>query len=168
MPLKIQIKAGQQIIINGAVIENASARTVSLLVKNEAAILRGDDVLSPESATTPAGRLYYALQCLYLFPEAQDRYLPVFKDLADSFLMAAPSSRPIIEAIQDHVRGQQYYVALKKARELIEHEGKVLSDAQQRFSTELRGTSGAGQSPEIGGLGPFPGGLAHEGEPGAQ
>lgn len=147
MPLKIQLKSGQQIIINGAVIENVSPKTASLLIKNEASILRGDDVLTPEDAATPASRLYFSLQCLYLFPHAKDRYLPLFKELSDSYARAAPSSRDIISAIHRLVEEGHDYAALKKAQELIEHEGKVLSHAQEQFSQELSGTANAGKPP---------------------
>ena len=144
MPLKIQIKGGQRIIINGAVLENISQRTVSLFVKNEASILREDDILTAEQASTPAGRLYYALQCLYLFPQASDRYLPVFKELSSSYLEAAPSAEAIIKAMHNLVDKNQHYAALKKAQELILHEGKVLSDAQERLSQKLRDAPGTG------------------------
>jgi flagellar protein FlbT len=165
MPLKIQIKSGQRIIINGAVIENVSPKTVSLLIKNEASMLREDDVLSPEDAATPASRLYYALQCLYLFPHAKDWYLPLFKELSDSYVRAAPSSRDIIDAVNALVEGNHYYSALKKAQELIEHEGKVLSHAQEQFTQELLGSAGTGQSPGDRSLGADPGSLANEGKP---
>lgn len=168
MPLKIQIKSGQQIIINGAVIENVSQKTVSLLIKNEASILREDDVLSPEDAATPASRLYFALQCLYLFPHAKDRYLLLFKELSDSYVRAAPSSQSIIDAVHALVEENHYYAALKKAQELIEHEGKVLAHAQEQFTQELLGSPGAGKSAGDRGMGADAGGAAHEGKPGKE
>ena len=128
MPLKIHIRKGQQVIINGAVLENVGAKAVSLVVKNDAAILRDSDIVSPKDATTPASRTYYALQCVYLFPERRDSYLRLFNDLSDSFVRAVPSSGDIIAALRKHVDAGQYYNALKKAQELIAHEGKVLSD----------------------------------------
>ena len=76
--LVIHLKKDQQIVLNGAVIENTSGRSISLSVKNEAAILRSSDILAPEDAATPASRAYYALQCVYLFPE---RAAALFTDL---------------------------------------------------------------------------------------
>ncbi|MSO55207.1 MAG: flagellum biosynthesis protein FlbT [Rhodospirillales bacterium] len=127
MPLKLQIKAGQRIIVNGAVVENIGTRTAALLVKNEAAIMRDTDILTPEDAVTPASRAYYALQCLYLFPSQTDKYLPLFKDLSAGYAEAAPSAREIIDGLREHVDQGQFYMALKKARDLIQHEAKVLT-----------------------------------------
>ena len=166
MALVLNVKKGQQVIINGAVIENVSGKTISISVKNEASILRSTDILTPESAVTPAGRVYYALQCVYLFPERRGEYLRHFKDLVDSYVRAAPSSGPIVEAVCAYVSGEQYYSALKKAQELIEHERKVLSDAHERLSEELRRTAPAGESEGDGGVGVDPGGSSDEDGPG--
>jgi len=165
MALVINIKKGQQVIINGAVIENMTAKTISISVKNEASILRSTDILNPESAVTPAGRIYYALQCAYLFPEGRDEYLRHFKDLVASYVRAAPSSGPIVEAICASVSEDQYYSALKKAQELIEHERKVLSDAHERLSEELCRTAPTGKSEGNGGVGVDPGGPPDESGP---
>jgi flagellar protein FlbT len=127
MPLKIQIKSGQQIIINGAVLENASPRTVSLLVKNEAAILRDKDILTADDAQTPASRVYYTLQCVYLFPGEKERYLDHFADFISAYLDAVPSSEPTVEAIRGMVDSGQYYSALKKTQDLITQEGEILA-----------------------------------------
>lgn len=131
MALVIHLKKNQQLIINGAVLENASSRTISLLLKNEAAVLRQDDVLTPEAAITPASRTYYALQCVYLFPEERGRHLPNFKQLLESYVRAAPSAHSIAEDIETAVESGRYYAALKRAQALIRHEGQVLDHGEQ-------------------------------------
>ena len=73
MALVVHLKKGAQIIVNGAVLENVTGRAISLALKNDATILRGDDILSPDAAVTPASRVYYALQCAYLFKERRAR-----------------------------------------------------------------------------------------------
>jgi len=100
MPLKIQLKKGQKIIINGAVLENASSRTASLLVINNASIMRDADVLTPEDAVTPAARVYYSLQCMYLFPEEKDTHLPRFNEFIEAYGKAAPSSAKIVSELR--------------------------------------------------------------------
>jgi flagellar protein FlbT len=95
MALVIQIKKEQRIIINGAVLENVSGRTVAIAVKNEAAILRSEDVLTADAAVTPARRVYFALQCAYLFPDRKDEHLRDFEQFLVSYLEAAPSAREI-------------------------------------------------------------------------
>lgn len=164
MALVIHLKKDQQIVLNGAVIENTSGRTISLSVKNEAAILRASDILAPEDAATPASRAYYALQCVYLFPERAAHYLPIFNALVESYGEAAPSALPIVTEIREELAASRTYAALKLAQRLIDHEGKVLSDAQQQLSQELCRTTGAGQPAGDGGVGPDQAGAQAEGQ----
>jgi flagellar protein FlbT len=126
MPLTIHIRKGKKIIINGAVLENASERPIKFLLKNRAEILRCDDVLAPDQAVTPAGRIYYALQCVYLFPHSESRYLSLFFDLVEDYRTAAPSMNALVERLLALVRLGQFYDALKLARELIVHEEECL------------------------------------------
>ncbi len=146
MPLKIQLKKNQKIIINGAVLENVSQRNVSLLVGNDAAILRDSDILTPEDAVTPASRTYYALQCMYVFPDdPADRHGKQFHEFLDGYEKASRSARPIIEAVRDLVARDDLYAALKKCRELIFHERDLLADVQRQIGSQIRDTAVAGQ-----------------------
>jgi flagellar biosynthesis repressor protein FlbT len=145
MALVIHMKKEQRIIINGAVLENVSGRTVSIAVKNEAAILRSEDVLTADAALTPASRVYFALQCAYLFPERKRDHLGDFEQLLASYLEAAPSAREIAARVLAAIEAGNYYGALKQARCLIEHEGEILSRAQALFAEE-QGGGAAGSS----------------------
>jgi flagellar biosynthesis repressor protein FlbT len=136
MALVIQIKKEQRIIINGAVLENVSGRPVSIAVKNEAAILRSEDVLTAEAAVTPARRVYFALQCAYLFPDRKDEHLRDFEQFLASYLEAAPSAREIAER-----EAGSFYGALKQARRLIQHEGELLGRARARLAEEQAAAS---------------------------
>jgi flagellar protein FlbT len=146
MPLKIHLRKGQKIIINGAVLENTSSQNISLLVKNEASILRDNDILTPEDVSTPASRAYYALQCLYLFPNEKESNLPRLNEFLDNYLIAAPSSKELVDNIKRLVDDGKLYPALKKGQELISHEHKVLSHAQKRVGKKLLDSAAAGQS----------------------
>ena len=79
MPLIIDLKPGEKLIINGAVVENIGANT-KLRVLNDCALMRQKEILSDEDAVTPASRVYYALQCAYIFPEHKDQYLQAFNE----------------------------------------------------------------------------------------
>jgi flagellar protein FlbT len=166
--LVIHLKKDQQIVLNGAVIENTTGRSISLAVKNEAKILRSSDILAPEDAATPASRAYYALQCVYLFPERAPHYLPIFNALVESYGEAAPSALPIVTEIREELAASRTYAALKLAQRLITHEGKVLSDAQKQLSQELCHSAGAGQPAGDGSVGPDQAGAQAEGQQGAR
>ncbi|NVJ90014.1 MAG: flagellar biosynthesis repressor FlbT [Methylocystaceae bacterium] len=131
MPLKINLKKGQKIILNGAVIENTNPRSISFALMNEASILRDSDVLSAEDACTPASRIYFNVQCLYLFPDDKEKYSQNVNQLLKDYDDAAASGKPITYAIRDFLLQGEYYAALRQARELIEHESKVLGNVQE-------------------------------------
>jgi len=133
LPLLIDIKPGDKVIINGAVIENAGGNT-KLFVHNQAAILRGKEVLSEADCGTPASRAYFALQCAYIFPDKHDEYLPKFDKLLDDYLAACPSAKSVGEQIREEIKGDKLYKALKSAQKLILHEGDLLRSMQQKVS----------------------------------
>lgn len=127
MALVIHMKKKQRIIINGAVLENVSGKTVSIAVRNQAAVLRSEDVLTAGEAVTPASRVYFALQCAFLFPASKAEHLRDFHQLLQSYLEAAPSAREIASHILAAIAEGNLYGALKLARRLLQHEGEVLS-----------------------------------------
>ena len=132
MPLSIDFKAGDKIIINGAVIENLGSNS-KLSVHNQAAILRGKEVLSAEDSTTPASRIYFALQCAYIFPQNRGEYIESYAKLLDEYLEACPSAKSITDGIQASVDTGQLYKALKTTQDLIIHEAEILNTLQQEL-----------------------------------
>ncbi len=155
MPLALDLKHGDKIIVNGAVIENSGHNT-QILVHNDAAILRGKEIMIESSASTPASRAYFALQCAYIFPNARQNYLAAFDELLVDYIKAAPSARTIGHDIVDKLTNGSLYSALKAARKLVAHEKKLMGDlgieiTPQGFlpSAALRaaaGTKGDGKS----------------------
>ena len=55
MPLQISLRAGERLIVGGAVIKNVGSRA-ALLIENDVPILRGKEVMSLADATSPCRR----------------------------------------------------------------------------------------------------------------
>lgn len=127
MPLKMTLKPGERIIVNGAVLENGGGEA-HLVFLNDAAFMREKDILSEVDALTPASRIYFALQCLYIFPARRDHYNVVLAELMTDYLTAAPSALDIIERVRQQVGEGEYYQALKTVRALIAHEKERLDN----------------------------------------
>jgi flagellar protein FlbT len=125
MPLRIKLPAKEKIIINGAVIENAGEAT-TIVLHNRVDILRRKEVMAEKDAVTPARRVYYTLQCAYLFEEERERYLKLFAQFAADYAEAAPSAGPILKAVQANVATEQFYDALRETQKLIAHENERL------------------------------------------
>lgn len=125
MALRLSLKPRERVIIGGAVVRNGGSAT-HLTVENRVPVLRQADVLNPKAAQTPCKRVYLALQLLYLDPENAPAHLEAYRQLADDVVRAAPSTRPLIAAVDEQVSAGDHYRALKAARPLIEYEGKLL------------------------------------------
>ena len=128
MPLTLRLEPRSKIIVNGAVIENLGAAT-SLAVHNNAKILKDKDVLTEADANSPARRVYYALQCAYLFEQGRGEYVALFDRLAGEYLEAAPSARTVITEVRGEVAAERYYAALRACRKLMDHESERLECA---------------------------------------
>ena len=128
MPLKLSLGRGEKFIINGAVIRN-DGEAASLVFENQAHILRQKDILTAETAATPAARVYLALQCAYLFPERQAAHLKDFTSLLDEFVEAAPSAGPIAGEVRVKALAGELYHGLKACRRLIDYESELLVHA---------------------------------------
>ncbi len=127
MPLKVELKAGERLLIGNCVITNSNQRT-KLFIDGEAPILREKDILTEETANTPAKRIYFAIQLMYLdddISKLREHYFTLTND----FLKAAPSTVAIIDKINNLILTQNLYKALRTAKQLIEYETELLNAA---------------------------------------
>ncbi len=127
MPLTINLKPRERLIVNGVVIEN-SGQAAKFIVHNTAALLREKDILTEAQATSPARRIYFAIQCEYLFPGKEAVFLPVIDEFLRQFAEAAPSTASLVQEIGASVAAGQLYRALKSARQLMMREQEILND----------------------------------------
>jgi flagellar biosynthesis repressor protein FlbT len=127
MPLRVELKPFERIIVGETVIINSGTRT-SFLIDGEAPILREKDTVTAETANTPVKRLYLCVQTMYLkndIPRYRAAYLGFLKDLRD----AIPGSRDAIDAINNHISSGALYKALKEIRKLTKAEEQQLAAA---------------------------------------
>jgi len=135
VPLKIEIKTGDKIIINGAVMEN-DGPTAKFLVHNRCAILREKEVMAEEDSNTPASRIYFALQCAYIFPHKKNDYLELFGNYVRDYLTASPSSGTVIDKILEEVTHDRLYQGLRAAQKLLDHEEQLMAQMQDATSDQ--------------------------------
>jgi flagellar protein FlbT len=127
MALIIDLKPGERIVIGDALITNDGPRT-RLSIQGEVPILREKDIVRPEDATTPCRQLYLAIQLMYV---GRDKSAPLktYLELAQEIQAAAPSTTPYIVAINEKIMDGAYFRALRTARQLIEYEERLISNA---------------------------------------
>lgn len=132
MTLRISLKDGEKMIVNGAVVR-AVGRT-DVVVENKVSLLRGREVMTPEEATTPARRLYVACMFAYIDGEGgraghQERIVALLGDMVHA--LEAAEAKAICARIARRLAAGDYYRAMGECRALIAYETQALArDAQ--------------------------------------
>jgi Flagellar biosynthesis regulator FlbT len=139
MALKVELKPGEKLLVGNCIITNSDQRT-RLFIDGRAPILREKDILTSETANSPARRIYLAIQLMYIDEDAQ-RAEATYTELSRDFVTAVPSSLPIVDQINNEILTGSLYKALKAAQRLIEYEQDLLNHAPTRRS----GVSSDGQ-----------------------
>jgi flagellar protein FlbT len=130
MALKVELKPGEKLLVGNCIITNSDQRT-RLFIDGRAPILREKDILTAETANTPARRIYLAVQLMYIEDDigaTRDTYF----SLVNEFILAAPSSTDIVNQINNEILTGQLYKALKASQRLIEYEQDLISHVSAR------------------------------------
>jgi len=127
MALKVELKPNEKLIIGDCVITNSDQRT-RFYVSGRSPILREKDILTFETADSPAKRVYFAIQLMYLEDDI-DKVQEEYFTLVNDFVRAAPSTVALVDAVNNEILTGSLYKALKKAKKLIEYERELLGHA---------------------------------------
>jgi flagellar protein FlbT len=114
-------------IVNGAPIRFRNRARIELTAK--ARFLFGKQLMTPDMASTPARRIYFALQTAYIGDhEERMAGLELAKHFIAEFKEATTSSiaREYLDRAQTLAQEDQCYQALKFARRVMRHEEVVL------------------------------------------
>jgi len=130
MSLRLKLKPNEKIIIGNTVIENGP-KSASFLVHNKTTILREKDILTEETASSPAKRIYFIVQLMYMsgsFENSKNQHSEYFQ-LTRDFMTACPTEKAItlISEIGDKILSDNLYGALKMCNKLVEYENEVMN-----------------------------------------
>lgn len=128
--LVIELRQDDLMVMNGASMRFRSRTRIELTTR--ARFLFGKQVMSPESANTPARRIYFALQCAYVgSDEDRDGAMEQLRELIADFQAATTSSlaRAMLERALTLAETDDMYAALKLVRRVMQHEATVLAGA---------------------------------------
>ncbi|NRG18004.1 flagellar biosynthesis repressor FlbT [Rhizobiales bacterium] len=128
MALKIELKPQERIIIGSTVIRNGDHRA-SFFIEGEEPILREKDIVTADTATTPARRIYLAVQLMYLNKDIL-AHKEIYFALVRDFLDAAPSAAAYVDAINQQILTGSLYHALKRAKDLVKYEQELIEHAK--------------------------------------
>ncbi len=127
MPLKVELKPHERVIIGESIITNGDHRSI-FTISGEAPVLREKDILTSDQTYSPARRIYFVVQLMYI-DNNTDKYLPNYNEYCADYVEAAPSAQPILAQMHAHIAENALYKALKDAKKLMEHERERIGHA---------------------------------------
>jgi flagellar protein FlbT len=125
MALKVELKPNERIVIGGAVLRNGDTRC-RFVIEGNVPIMRERDIMTTAEANSPAKRIYFVLQLMYLDRDIGP-HRDAFMNLIEEFMTAAPSAWPHLNTITRNVLEGDAYKAIKATRALIDYEQEILS-----------------------------------------
>jgi flagellar protein FlbT len=121
--LVLEMRQGDLLIVNGAPIRFRNRARIELA--GRARFLFGKQILAAEAATTPARRIYFALQTAYVGPEPErDGALVLARDLVADFLAsdADEDAKSLMRKALALTEAEESYQALKLVRRVMQQE----------------------------------------------
>ncbi len=133
--LRISLKSGERIFINGAVLR--VDRKVALEFLNDVTFLLENHVLQPEDATTPLRQLYFIAQMILINPEGKDQSMALFRKSVSMLLNCFQNEEVLAELkrIDSMVASGRAFDALKAVRGLYPIEDRILNSQEMTPAT---------------------------------
>ena len=128
--LVLELRQGDLMVVNGAPIRFRNRARIELTAK--ARFLFGKQLMTPEAASSPARRIYFALQTAYIGDEDErEAGLAVARRLIADFQAATTSTlaRDLLDRALASAEADECYQALKFVRRVMRHEEVVLGIA---------------------------------------
>lgn len=130
MALKVELKPGEKLLVGQCIITNSDQRS-RLFIEGSAPVLREKDILTFDTADSPAKRVYLAVQLMYIEQDIDTVREDYFR-LINDFVAAAPSTIGIADRINNEILTGNLYKALRTAKELIQYEQDLFEHAALR------------------------------------
>jgi flagellar biosynthesis repressor protein FlbT len=125
--LKITLKGGEKIYVNGAVLK--VDRKVGIELLNDVTFLLEQHILKPEETTTPLRQLYFMVQTMLIDPALHAKALEMAK-VSLSNLLSSFSDVEVLTGLVEVVKlleAEKTLSALKKIRALYPLEQAILA-----------------------------------------
>jgi flagellar biosynthesis repressor protein FlbT len=137
MALKLSLKPGEKLVLNGAVISNGDRRT-TLLLQNKASVLREKDIMQPDGVTSPARHIYFPVMMMYLDGTVDSEWYNEFAIRMTEFMSAVRNPEILADCVQisRDVLAREYYRALVRCRKLIAYEDERLGNGAGSISAD--------------------------------
>jgi flagellar protein FlbT len=128
--LVLELKANDMLIINGAPMRVRNKTCIEL--NGAARFLFGKQIMPPGGDTSPARRIYYAIQTAYIGNDSERAAARIAARNFCADFASHTTSRLVQQILSDAMRAvdeDRCYDALKLVRRIISHEDAVMKGA---------------------------------------
>ncbi|MBO0903588.1 flagellar biosynthesis repressor FlbT [Jiella sonneratiae] len=147
--LRISLRAGERIFVNGAVLKVDRKTTLEFL--NDVTFLLESHVMQAEQAKTPMRQLYFVVQMMLMDPNSVGAAMELFAK-AHPAMLKTYSNRDIIDGlleVEELIGRGRAFDGLKRIRSMIPLEDHILGETPDapttvtKFEPALRMAAGA-------------------------
>ena len=133
--LRISLKSGERIFVNGAVLR--VDRKVAVEFLNDVTFLLENHVLQPEDATTPLKQLYFIAQMILINPEGAEQSTVMFRKSVVMLVNCFKNEEVLAELkrVDALVTQGRAFEALKAIRGLYPIEDRILNNQEMAPAT---------------------------------
>jgi flagellar protein FlbT len=123
--LRVPFRPGERFLVNGAVI---GIEEGTLVLHAHESVLKGDDVMLPEQATSPSKRIYFWVMMMIMDPSERDAHYSHLMDDLTAMLQATSLAdvADTLNIIFTLVRRGHYERALASSRALVNFETELM------------------------------------------
>ncbi len=139
--LKISLRAGERIFINGAVLR--ADRKVTLDVLNSVTFLLEQHVMKPEDTVTPLRQLYFMIQSAIMEPKSSEDAIAIANCSLRALkaVFVNPGVLADLSGVEELLERDRYYECLRILRKLFAIEDRLM--ARQPACDESPGRDGS-------------------------
>ncbi|KAA2212104.1 flagellar biosynthesis repressor FlbT [Teichococcus oryzae] len=130
--LVIELRAGDKLLVNGASLQFKTRTT--MLVSNHVRFLFGRQIMEAEDATTPARRIYLAMQGAYVCEEQERAALvQAARALTEAYIAATTTEavRQVLRLALAEMEAGEFWNAMRRVRTLFAHDDALLQHSEE-------------------------------------
>ena len=118
MPLKIDVKAGEQFVLNNTTMH--LTKSAGLVIETKATFIRTRELIRESDIGTAAERIHFLCQQLYLAEDRFETLYPLVKQACGALLQTTPGFAPLLFKLEGALARADFYRAMKLTREMVE------------------------------------------------
>lgn len=133
MGLRLTLKPGERVILNGCIVRNAGRGRMDLEIENRSDVLRAEEIITSAEARLPVRSVAHAIQHALASRELRDELVPHILSSLDRIEAALdPVVSPMLHAVRDCLGDGDFYAALRKLGPVLDREKRLLGDGLTR------------------------------------